>query len=574
MKRPKLAQKASAATPPPLTLSAPSVPTSPSKYTFSSSACTTLVPYNHKTNTDLSLISSPISSANITSQYTRMIESSSNTAQVLDNSAQKHWDFSPLSLQPIDNVYDIVTNFNSVYTTNFGKFPSHANLASTGFGKPSKAHVFSSEATFDHTLIFIFKSVFLSGQPLRALLSAYPLYYHLFLSIQRALSINFRDMSKPNLQWQDQASIPRSSYQRFLAASIFYNFHLASVIRVAGGNYVGAHMQVDRDQNEIRGVVPPDICANVDKLLRNGAPHRMYGHSSKRNFEIFKKYGNHSSILLKSEKILKVMNKEHKHQYAIALPCWIARFVPNLHLTPQGLVIKEGKNDRLIFDASFKPTYDSFNINMSTDPTTAPPIEYGSKFFLHLCRIWNLRISYPDQDIYLWDDDVAGAFRQGKYNPEIASAFSFIISSTLWLPCGMVFGGNTSQQCYEPLANAREHLAKCFSSPKFEHLIKKHWDILLHVQFDSENSRKQPRVPAHKCEKFQGVQPNGHRENTPHHIFVDDNHMADIRQFIYQAMAASIEALYRIFGYPDESIRRTPLSMDKYYHATCSTRKE
>ena len=40
--------------------------------------------------------------------------------------------------------------------------------------------------------------------------------------------------------------------------------------------------------------------------------------------------------------------------------------------------------------------------------------------------------------------------------------------------------------------------------------------------------------------------------------------MAELCLFIFQAMTASIEAL----------LRRVPLSMDKYYHATCSTRKE
>ena len=50
--------------------------------------------------------------------------------------------------------------------------------------------------------------------------------------------------------------------------------------------------------------------------------------------------------------------------------------------------------------------------------------------------------------------------------------------------------------------------------------------------------------------------------------------MADLKCFILLAMAASIEALFRIFGSPDQSVRRMPLSMDKYYHATCGTRKE
>ena len=37
------------------------------------------------------------------------------------------------------------------------------------------------------------------------------------------------------------------------------------------------------------------------------------------------------------------MNKEDINQYVLPLPNWIARFVNNLHLTPQGLLQKPKK---------------------------------------------------------------------------------------------------------------------------------------------------------------------------------------------------------------------------------------
>lgn len=269
---------------------------------------------------------------------------------------------------------------NSLYSSAFDKFPSPVALACSGFGQPSKLHVFTSEATFDHVLIMIFKSGFLCHGSLNSILAVHPLCDHLFKSTIRAFLCNFRSVSASNYNWQKQDHIPQTPIQKFLAASLFYNSHLASIIRYASGNYVGAHMDADRVKKEIEGIVPPAICKNVDILIRVGAPHHIYGHSSTQIFYKFKRYGNHSSIPFKPEKIIKVMNKKHKHNYAIALPSWISRFVPNLHLTPQGLVVKEGKNDRRVFDASFKPEFDSFNINLSANPKTAPPIEYGTTF--------------------------------------------------------------------------------------------------------------------------------------------------------------------------------------------------
>lgn len=100
--------------------------------------------------------------------------------------------------------------------------------------------------------------------------------------------------------------------------------------------------------------------------------------------------------------------------------------------------------------------------------------------------------------------------------------------------------------------------------------------MLKYVQMNAVNARTGPRIQAKWCPKHTGIfhKDTGQRANIPHHPFVDDNHMIEVRRFIYQAMAALIESLYRIFGFPLEIFRRIPLNMDKYYHAKCSTRKE
>eukprot|EP00957_Ditylum_brightwellii_P015387 1157922-Ditylum_brightwellii.AAC.1 len=45
------------------------------------------------------------------------------------------------------------------------------------------------------------------------------------------------------------------------------------------------------------------------------------------------------------EKVGRVINKEDRNCSFLPLPCWIARFNPHLHMTPQGLIVKHGKND-------------------------------------------------------------------------------------------------------------------------------------------------------------------------------------------------------------------------------------
>ena len=56
-------------------------------------------------------------------------------------------------------------------------------------------------------------------------------------------------------------------------------------------------------------------------------------------------------------------------------------------------------------------------------------------------------------------------------------------------------------------------------------------------------------------------------------IFVDDSLFNQIRSKIQYAMAASVEALYIILGFPEEGKRQEPLRLDKYFESICSYKR-
>ena len=105
---------------------------------------------------------------------------------------------------------------------------------------------------------------------------------------------------------------------------------------------------------------------------------------------------------------------------------------------------------------------------MMLDGKTEPQVIYGDAIQRHINRIWNSRINFPDKELYLFDDDVKGAFRHSKYHPDVAGAFSFVISKYLLVSLGQTFGSLVSPQNWEPLARA--HLAATLS---------KHRDLLV-----------------------------------------------------------------------------------------------
>ena len=285
----------------------------------------------------------------------------------------------------------------------------------------------------------------------------------------------------------------------------------------------------------------------LQRILTKGSPAYFNASSTQENFKAFAQYGNHSTIAKNSAKVMKTMNKETQHGYVIPFPDWVIPLCPNIHLTPNGILVKSGKKDRMIWDGSFLPFWWSICINMMQDPSKSPSIKFGTAFTRHLIRIWNVRITHPFKDILLWDDDVSGAYRIPKYNPAVAGAFAYSLLDYFFLPTGGTFGSNTSPQEYEPFAQARAFLAEHLS--RDETLVLKHQKILSLVEFaTSDNPDPSVFVQAKADDVHTGVYDTalGRDVNTPHNQFVEDTLMADIPCHTLTCMAASIEALFLV----------------------------
>ena len=156
------------------------------------------------------------------------------------------------------------------------------------------------------------------------------------------------------------------------------------------------------------------------------------------------------------------MNKEDRNKFVVPLSSWMWRFIPHIFVTPQHLLQKAGKKDRMIYDASYQVTRDSVSVNMMTEDAsqTEMKCDFG-RVKLRLCtRIYSLRISHPTADIALHANDVKSCFRQLKHHPDCMGAFSFIIDKLLLLQCGLTFGSDFSPASWEPVRRVIKALAE------------------------------------------------------------------------------------------------------------------
>ena len=298
-----------------------------------------------------------------------------------------------------------------------------------------------------------------------------------------------------------------------------------------------------------------------------GCPNHLVAEDSRSNFLDYFHYGNHITIAHNISEVMKTMNKEDRNSYLMTLSSILARLIPDMKVTPQDLIIKHGKNDRLIWDGSFMLFYHSVCANMLMNQQLEPSLEYGSTWDRNLSRIWELRIIYPNEDILLMDDDVKGAFRHSKYHPDIAEVFSFIILTNLFIPTGGTFGSTTSPANFDPYATARTFLAQKLS--RNENLIATHQTLLDKVNFSPVPPDTTTYVKAVSCPITQaGV--DRYNSSTTFNMFVDDSLYADIRENMSVIIAASIESFYMVLGYPDLTQRQSCLSLDKFDQTSCS----
>lgn len=450
--------------------------------------------------------------------------------------------------------------------------PTKAELMRKEFGRPDTKHSFTVEPMFEHIILLLLKSKMLQEIEVVSLRKLHPLYDHLHKTIARAESLDFRRITKTLLNYENQESIPMGKVMCFTAAAIHYDLHVSSVLRYAGGNYTADYRNVKEIVQNLKGKVDESDLEDLERVFTTGAPTKMVAESSNENYMDYLKYGNHKSILKDPAKVVKTMNKEDRNCYVIPMPCWLARFIPNAFFTPNGLLCKPGKKDRLVFDGSFLINWDSTPINTMIDIDTEPLVTYGRVLQEHLNRIWNLRISYPNEDILLWDDDVAGCFRHIKHHPDVVAAFGLKVESNLYFYVGQTFGSVFSPANQEPVRRAREKLARALFND--DSLTEKHKDLLDEIEMAAVAPKGTAFVKARKCSTNKGVLTEaGTPVNTPINTFVDDALMAEIRSRIRQAMAASIESLFMILGEPDERKRRIALSLDKFFDAICGPEK-
>ena len=331
------------------------------------------------------------------------------------------------------------------------------------FGKDNLVQCFQSEACLRHVLLPLYKSGFLARTPDWTVFAAASASVQTFLTIwDEHRRVDFRPLQGFHRDWDAATSIDADRVRMATAALLHFDGDIADVVRWIGGTHVGAHRDVSASLAFLRARIDSALCDTLERIWRRGSPSFCNASATEANFQAYRTYGNHASVNDAPEVAYKTLLKDSKRGYCLLFDKRMVEFALNCHVTPNGLVDVDHphKNPRPIFDASFRPEPWCSGINDWTSKTTEPPVLFATAFDNHLWWVYNMRITYPDEEIYLGDDDVSGAFRHQKYHPNLVGMHSCVVADHMSSSTGLTFGDTSSPANFDPVTEARKALAR------------------------------------------------------------------------------------------------------------------
>ena len=397
-----------------------------------------------------------------------------------------------------------------------------------------------------------------------------PVVHHLVKSIARLWSYDFTCIAYEDANWVQQKDNPQSHARAMLAALHHYNMHSPDVLHFLGGTYTGEHRDIEAVVEQLTKLdIDPWLIAQYARATTVGYPNYFVAETSRDNALLHWRSGNHPSVKQNLNAVMEVLAKEHRNRFNMPLPCYVARFVPHLFLTPEHALIKTDKAMRLIFDAAKRFTPDSTPINMMTSTSLGSKMDClsGDTFLTLLELVFDLRVTSTTKGIVLHANDVKLCFKQLKLQPDCMPAFSVMVSQFLFLQSALPFGTNFLPQNWEAVRRIVESLARKLFDDKT--LPAKHEKHLRLLKWDKNlNNKEATYTVAKQCSQRVGtLDSTGRPVPTSQRMFVDDSVYAEVysedRVRIKRAIAAGIEAMFILLGRLDLSERQVPISFDK-----------
>ena len=355
-------------------------------------------------------------------------------------------------------------------------------------------------------------------------------------------------------------------------AFLRFNCDYGDMIRWLEGPYTDFHRDWDhtfaelekvRQHTPAKGFPTPDY-PRAFQACTQGVPLKANYKSSYKSCSAREKADLSPDLVKNTAAVDEQLRKEEKLSYHIILPRWIWQFFPGLFLAIFRVAYRWGDpKPRLCVDPSTKisPT-DTGNVNRNipdpgVDEDKNPSIHYGDAFDRYLAWIWNLRITYPTEDIIQMTDDISAAFHRCLYHPDMGPAFATVWKDYLIIPVSAIFGSKSSPAEYMLRGELRSHYTNFMLVPSEAFDI----DLIQRLQLPNPPDDMEIELFAKAVADDINHGITFDKDGNPERrqpVFVDDSPTAHILNEFLKSAAASVYAAYVLFGTPEDDPNRPP----------------
>ena len=436
--------------------------------------------------------------------------------------------------------------------------PTNTQLRlSESFGKDNIHQSFTTDVCFRHVLVFLFKSGFLSNPETQALNKSSKIASTMSALLWEHRRIDFSPIRGYDKFWEQRTSLEQGRRKMTTACFLYFNLEVPTVIRYLSGPHVAKLRDVPHTLRTAKPHLPTDLYEALSKVFTYGAPAKCIATSSDTNYREYLSYGNHKMLPPQLALLDKVLVKESKRGHVVLASNVLSLYTYNCHVTPYGVAVKEGKNDRPFSDASFRPTDHAMAVNDWTNKDDDLPVEFQLSERRFLTELYNYRISYPNEEIYIGDDDIQGAFKWVLLNTNLVGMHAFIVKGHMGFNTSQTFGGTTSPANYEYIARARKYMARHLYT--LDDVIAQASPYVPPLETAPPPSRYDINMfaLATKDSRNPGiVSEDGLTAPPGYNPYVDDTLYCSIAPNLLRTVSASILSIYKILGTPN------PLTLD------------
>ncbi len=386
------------------------------------------------------------------------------------------------------------------------------------------------------------------------------------------LRVDFTPLRDPCLGYEQQDHINPYRVEMASAAMIHFGLDPGKFVRFLLGKCTGQYWDVDCTLDAIRDHVTSDNYDHIKRILLNGCPAQLTFKEPSSNKLEFISWGNLKSFVENSQLVQKTMNKEDCYSHLVPIDPLLCKLSPYLRHTTLSIVIKDRKNNCILWDGLTVTGPTDIVMNQVTPVAQEAPVTFGHVKSQIYTDIYNMHISYPTATILLGLADVKACFRYPRIHADLTGAFGFIADKFYNLAKAMVFGSTASASSWEAFRRAIKTLTKVFANRP--DLVVRHKKFINMLKWE-EIDPSADLTPAFSCTINCGIIDDaGKRMDLPACIYVDNALMLALNaDHMKMVLAATIEAIFVVMGEPDVAVKQCPLAMDKWLELVISPKQ-